>query len=149
LGFCPSRRTESARRGHDLTLETTAQQWAAASQIITALFAETLALELGLYDGMKTAKLEVAIGEKLKRSPRPLFIDQANYLQETALGTVCYVWEKARIPVVLVGNKDLHDLFYRSRLTQDVRALLSSRVALHYLLSELTPGEAKAIIQRG
>ena len=36
----------------------------------------------------------------------------------------------------------------KSRLTEEVRDQLSSRVALHYLLSELSLKEAKAIIQQ-
>lgn len=33
-------------------------------------------------------------------------------------------------------------------MTQDVRAQLSSRVAMHYMLSELTLGEVKGIVER-
>jgi len=84
----------------------------------------------------------------LSRNPRPLFVDQANYLNEKALGTICHIWEKAHIPIVLVGTKDLYELFTTSRLTQDVRAQLSSRVAMHYPLMELSVEEVKAIVSR-
>jgi len=116
--------------------------------ITTHYFAQKLARALNLNDRPLTARLEDAVAEKLKRYPRPLFIDQANYLNERSLGTICYIWEVARIPIVLVGTKDLYDLFITSRLTEDVRAQLSSRVALHYLLPELIIAEVKAIIQR-
>ena len=95
-----------------------------------------------------TAQLEDLIAERLKRNPRPLFVDQANYLNEKALGTICYVWEKAKVPIVLIGTKDLFELFITSRLTEDVRAQLSSRVAMHYPLMELSIEEVKSICQR-
>jgi DNA transposition AAA+ family ATPase len=116
--------------------------------ITTRYFAQKIAAELGLDDKPPIAKLEDMISERLKRTPRPLFIDQANYLNEKSLGTLCYVWEKARVPIVLVGTKVLYDIFTTSNLTQDVRAQLSSRVALHYALAELSPGEVKAIVVR-
>src|SRR5262245_4062126 len=53
-----------------------------------------------------------------------------------------------RLPIVLAGTKQLFENFYRSKLTEDVRGQLTSRVALHYLLPELTPGETKAILRQ-
>ena len=76
-------------------------------------------------------------------------MDQANYLKEKALGSVCYIWEVARIPIVLAGTNALHTIFATSKLTEEVREQLSSRIAIYYLLAELTLPEAKAIIQRG
>ncbi|MBA3241993.1 MAG: AAA family ATPase [Acidobacteria bacterium] len=119
-----------------------------SANVTTRYFVQRLAQALGLDDRLPTAKLEDSIAEKLKRSPRPIFIDQANYLNEKALGTICYVWEKARVPFVLIGTHDLFDLFNTSRLTEDVRAQLSSRVAMHYPLAELSVAEVKAIIER-
>jgi DNA transposition AAA+ family ATPase len=119
-----------------------------SANVTTRHFVQKLAKGLGLDDRPPTARLEDAIAEKLKRSPRPIFVDQANYLSEKALGSICYIWEIARVPVVLVGTKDLHDLFVTSRLTEDVRAQLSSRVAMHYPLAELTVVEAKSILKR-
>jgi DNA transposition AAA+ family ATPase len=119
-----------------------------STNITTRYFVQRLARALQLNESMPTAKLEDAIAEKLKRNPRPIFVDQANYLNEKALGTICYVWEIARVPVVLLGTKDLYELFTTSRLTEDVRAQLSSRVAMHYPLAELSVAEVKAIIQR-
>lgn len=116
--------------------------------ITTRYFAQKLARELKLDDKQTTAQLEDDIAEKLRRSPRPIFVDQANYLNEKSLGTICYIWEIARCPFVLVGTKDLHDLFTRSSLTEDVRAQLTSRIAMHYPLAELRPEELKGIIQR-
>ena len=119
-----------------------------SANITTRYFNQKIARALGLDDRPPTAKLEDSIAEKLKRSPRPLFVDQANYLSEKSLGSVCYIWEIARVPVVLAGTKDLYELFNTSRLTEDVRAQLSSRVAMHYPLAELGEAEAKAIIVR-
>jgi DNA transposition AAA+ family ATPase len=114
----------------------------------TRYFVQKIAKAIGVDDRPTTAKLEDMIAEKLKRSPRPIFVDQANYLNEKALGSICYIWELARNPIVLVGTKDLHDVFTTSRLTEDVRAQLSSRVAMHYPLAELTVTEATTIIKR-
>lgn len=103
---------------------------------------------LGLNTHVKTAKLENIIAEKLNRTPRTIFIDQANYLDEKGLGTRCHIWEKAHVPIGLFGTKDLFDLFMTSRLTEDVRAQLSSRIAFHFLLPELTVEEVKGIVQK-
>lgn len=74
-------------------------------------------------------------------------MDQTNYLQERSLGAFCFLWEKRYIPMVLVGTKTLFENFYRSKLTKDVRGLLTSRIALHYLLLELTKVETEAILR--
>jgi DNA transposition AAA+ family ATPase len=116
--------------------------------ITTRYFVQKLARALGLDDRPPTAKLEDLIAEKLKRSPRPIFVDQANYLNEKALGSICYIWDITRVPVVLVGTTDLYNLFNTSRLTEDVRQQLSSRVAMHYPLAELTTAETTSIIKR-
>ncbi len=119
-----------------------------SANITTRYFVQKLASGLALDDSAPTARLEDMIAERLMRNPRPIFIDQANYLNEKALGTICYVWEKSKVPVVLVGTKDLFDLFTTSRLTEDVRAQLTSRVAMHYALNELTLPEVKSIVMR-
>lgn len=119
------------------------------SRNITPLyFVQRLAQELNITEVARTAPLEDAIATKLSRYPRPLFVDQANYLSEKSLGSVCYIWEKAHIPIVLGGTKELYVLFTTSTLTEGVRAQLSSRVALHYMLPELKITEVKAIIER-
>lgn len=110
-------------------------------------FVEMIATRMGLDRGMKTAKLEDVIAEKMARTPRPLFVDQANYLDERGLATVCHIWEKSRSPIGLFGTKDLFNLFMSSRQTEDVRAQLASRVGYHFLLSELSISEAKGIIK--
>jgi DNA transposition AAA+ family ATPase len=119
-----------------------------SANVTTRFFVQQIAQQLGLDDSPPTARLEAIISEKLKRSPRPIFIDQANYLSEKALGSICHFWEMARVPVVLAGTKDLYELFTTSRLTEDVRAQLSSRVAMHYPLAELSIKEVRAIIER-
>lgn len=111
-------------------------------------FAQKLARSIGLDDRPPTANLEDAIAEKLRRYPRPLFIDQANFLNERSLGTICHIWEIARVPIVLIGTTALYELFTTARTTEDIRAQLSSRVAMHYPLVELSVPEAKGIIQR-
>lgn len=117
------------------------------SRNITALyFIQRLALKLGLSEHAITARLEDKVAEKLMRYPRTLIIDQANYLGEQSLGTICYIWEVAHIPIVIAGTKSLYDKFTTSQLTEDVRAQLSSRVAIHYPLAELLLSEAKPII---
>jgi DNA transposition AAA+ family ATPase len=119
-----------------------------SANVTTRHFVQLIAQQLGLDDSQTTARLEVLVAEKLKRSPRPIFVDQANYLSEKGLGSISYIWEVARVPVVLAGTKDLFELFTTSRLTEDVRAQLSSRVAMHYPLAELSIKEVKAIIER-
>lgn len=119
-----------------------------SANVTTRHFVQLLAQRLGLDDRQTTARLELVISEKLKRTPRPIFVDQANYLSEKGLGSICFIWEEARVPVVLAGTKDLYELFNTSRLTEDVRAQLSSRVAMHYPLAELSLSETKAIIKR-
>ncbi|MDQ3819971.1 MAG: hypothetical protein M3362_20165 [Acidobacteriota bacterium] len=49
---------------------------------------------------------------------------------------------------MLAGTKSLYDIFMTSSLIEDVRAQLSSRIALYYELPELSKSEAKAIIER-
>jgi DNA transposition AAA+ family ATPase len=120
-----------------------------SSNITTHYFVQRMAQELKLHDRGTTSRLEDMIIEKLRRYPRPLFVDQANYLKEKALGSVCYIWEMARIPIVLAGTNALHTIFATSKLTEEVREQLSSRIAIYYLLAELTLPEAKAIIKRG
>src|SRR5215475_12970724 len=46
-----------------------------------------------------------------------------------------------------VGTKTLVGNFYQSKLTEDVRGQLTSRIALHYLLPELTKVETESIIR--
>ena len=95
--------------------------------VSTNYFMVKLAAELGHSRREATGKLEDVVAEKLRRTPRALFVDQANFLTEESLGSICYLWEKAQIPVVLIGTPSLHDRFMSSRLTEDVREQLSSR----------------------
>lgn len=110
-------------------------------------FVRMLAKSLSLDMRSRTTELEDLIAEKLMRTPRPIFIDQANYLDEKGLGTICHIWERAKIPIGLFGTKDLFEVFMTSSQTEDVRAQLSSRVAIHYLLPELSLGEVKSIVR--
>ncbi len=120
-----------------------------SANVTTRYFVQKIAREVGVDDRHTTARLEDLICEKLKKNvPRLLFVDQANYLNEKGLGTICYLWERTRVPIVLLGTKDLIDLFMTSSLTQDVRAQLSSRVAWHCPLMELSIEEVKTICKR-
>jgi len=85
-----------------------------------------------------SSKLEDRVIEKLRRYHRSLFVDQANYLKEKALGSLCYIWEVGRLPIVLAGTIALHTIFATSKLTEEVREQLSCRIAIYYLLAELT-----------
>jgi DNA transposition AAA+ family ATPase len=117
------------------------------SRNITPLyFVERLARELKIPKSGKIAEIEDRIVEALIRLPRPIIADQANYLSEKSLGSLCYIWEKACVPVIMSGTKELINLFTTSRLTESVRAQLSSRVSWHYLLPELSVGETKALV---
>lgn len=117
-----------------------------SANITTRYFVQKIAQQAGVRDNIPTAKLEDLICEKLKKNPRPLFVDQANYLNEKALGTICYLWERVRLPIVLIGTHDLKELFTKSNLTEDVRVQLSSRIAMHYPLKELSVEEVKTIV---
>lgn len=120
-----------------------------SANVTTRYFVQKVAQALKLSDRAATAELEDRVAEKLKRYPRPLIVDQANYLNEKGLGAICHIWEVARVPVILSGTKALYEKFSSSRLTEEVREQLSSRIALYYVLQELTLAEAKAIIERG
>lgn len=116
--------------------------------ITTRYFVQKIARSVGVPDHHITARLEDEISKRLKKNVRPLFVDQANYLHEKALGTICYLWETARIPIVLIGTHDLAELFNKSSLTEDVRSQLTSRIAMHYPLMELSKEELKTIVMR-
>ncbi|NJM54096.1 MAG: AAA family ATPase [Blastocatellia bacterium] len=118
------------------------------SRNVTAhYFVKALAQELNVKSYGQIAEIEDAIIQKLEKYPRALFADQANFLNERSLGSICQIWEKTRIPIALVGTKTLFDTFMRSTLTEDVRAQLTSRIAIHYLLPELKIEEVMAIVQ--
>ncbi len=114
----------------------------------TKYFVQKIAKELSLDYKIPLAQLEDNVAEKLKKNPRPIFVDQANYLNEKSLGSICYIWEVAVVPIVLIGTKDLYDLFNTSRMTEDVRTQLTSRIAMHYPLMNLSAGEVNAIVRR-
>jgi DNA transposition AAA+ family ATPase len=120
-----------------------------SANITTRYFVQKIAKELGLSPRPPIAELEDLIAEKLKKgAPRLFIVDQANYLNEKGLGTICYLWEKTRIPTVLLGTKDLFELFMQSSLTEDVRVQLSSRIAWHCPFVELSVDEVKSIVRK-
>jgi DNA transposition AAA+ family ATPase len=119
-----------------------------SANVTTRYFVQKIARALELDESVTTARLEDLCADKLRRTPRPIFVDQANYLNEKGLGAICYLWERARVPIVLIGTHDLYDLFTSSRMTEDVRAQLSSRIAMNYALVELGDAEIKSIVER-
>lgn len=119
-----------------------------SANVTVRYFAQKLAQAVGVSDRHVIPELEDLVAEKLKKNPRPIIVDQANYLNEKSLGTICHIWNRARVPIMLVGTKALYDLFHTSSTTEDVRAQLSSRVAIHYPLPELSLPELKAILKR-
>jgi len=66
-------------------------------------------------------RIEDSYCKELKTNRRPIFVDQANYLREKGLGSICYFWETARIPIVLIGTYDPAEVFNTSSLTEDIR----------------------------
>lgn len=111
-------------------------------------FADVIAQTIGAKRQTSVAATEGEIVRRLLLNPRPLFIDQANYLSERCLGTVCFIWERTKVPIVLVGTTDLYTSFIQSSVTEDARAQISSRVTMFYRLSGLLEEEARAILQR-
>ena len=118
------------------------------SRNVTADYFVTMICEqLGVKRCKVIAETENRICEKLNKNPRALFVDQANYLMDRSFGSVCHIWEKTKIPIALIGTRDLYDAFMKSKMTEDVRAQLTSRIAVHYLLAELQLDEVKAIVE--
>lgn len=117
-----------------------------SANITPKYFAEKIGTELNLNTRLSLPKLEDAIADKLQKTERLIFVDQANYLNERGLGTICYIWERVHIPIVLLGTKDLFDLFSTSSLTEDVRTQLSSRIAWHCEFLGLHLDEVKSIL---
>jgi DNA transposition AAA+ family ATPase len=114
--------------------------------ITTRHLVQKIAKQLGLNETEPTSQLTDKIAEKLRKNLRPVFVDQANYLNEQGLGVLCHLWEVAKVPIIMIGTKDLYELFTSSRMIQDVRAQLSSRVALHCELFTLSLSEFKTIV---
>ena len=119
-----------------------------SASVTTLYFLQKICHSLNLPERGTAARLEDEIIKNLRKHPRPLFVDQANYLALKALASIAYIWEEARVPVVLVGTTLLYDMF-RTVGSEDERAQLASRVAMHFMLSDLSQEEAKAIIKRG
>jgi DNA transposition AAA+ family ATPase len=119
-----------------------------SSNTTAASFTKHLAQMVGAPTRQHIHLTEEEIVAKLRRAPKPILVDQANYLDEHALGTLCFLWERMPFPLILTGTKHLYDTFFRSRLTEEVRGQLSSRIALHYLLPELTQTETRTILQQ-
>jgi hypothetical protein len=116
--------------------------------IAAKYFVDEIAREIEAKKQTSIAATEGEIVRRLLLHPRPLFIDQSNFLPERCLGTLCYLWEKTKVPIVLVGTTDLYTAFIQSTVTEDARAQISSRVTMFYHLSGLSEEEARIILQR-
>lgn len=116
--------------------------------ITPGYFVKRLATELGLKNIGGIPETEDRIAEALIKRKRNIFIDQANYLNERSLGTVCHIWERARIGIALVGTQQLHDLFAALTDKEDIKAQLASRVALHVPLKGLSLNEVIPIVNQ-
>jgi DNA transposition AAA+ family ATPase len=119
-----------------------------SANITARYFVQKIAREVGVSDHFSTAALEDKIIEKARANNRVLIVDQGNYLPVKGLGTICYFWENTGTPTVLFGTQDLHDTFWSSDLTEDVRRQLSSRIRMQYPLFKLDVSELKAIVGR-
>lgn len=119
-----------------------------SKNIKTRYFAQKIARAVKVSDKTSIAEMEDNIAAKLRKNKRPIFIDQANYLSEWGLGTVCHIWEVAQVPVVLFGTHNLYEMFFTSRMTEEVREQLARRVQIFYGLPGLTNEEGYAIIKR-
>jgi DNA transposition AAA+ family ATPase len=114
--------------------------------ITTKHFVEMIAASLSITEKLPVSQLTEMIAKRLRNNVRPIMVDQANYLNEKALGILCHFWEVAKVPIILIGTADLYKLFTSSDMTQDVRSQLSSRVAMHCELFTLSLTEFKTIV---
>lgn len=119
-----------------------------SANVTTRFFAQKIGDELRLNTRLSTAELEDKITERLKRSPRPIFVDQANYLNDKGLGLLCHIWEVSQVPIVMLGTQDLFSLFSASRLTEDVRMQLATRVEWPCPLAELSQKECTRLVEQ-
>lgn len=115
--------------------------------ITPGYFVRKLASELRLKNIGCIPETEDRIAESLIKNKRVIFVDQANYLDERALGTICHIWERARVGVVLAGTHQLFELFSTLTDREDIKAQLSSRVALFVPLKGLSIDEVKPVVQ--
>lgn len=115
--------------------------------ITPGYFVRRLASELRLKNLGCIPETEDRIAESLIKNKRVIFVDQANYLDERGLGTICHIWERARVGVVLAGTHQLFELFSTLTDREDIKAQLSSRVALFVPLKGLSIDEVKPVVQ--
>ncbi|MDQ3753618.1 MAG: ATP-binding protein [Acidobacteriota bacterium] len=103
--------------------------------ITPRFFIQKLAKELRIERQWTIPDLEEAVAEQLTRYPRPLFIDQANFLHERSLGTVCHLWELARIMAQAVHKREEKMVFSMASIKQrafneHLLSLIISKLAL-------------------
>ena len=111
-------------------------------------FVEQIAAYLHVTDRRTIPDFENEIALKLQRSPRALFVDQADFLGSRSFGSIIHFWEKASIPVIICGTLGLIKIFNDPKISSDLREQLASRVGYYLELSGLELAEAKTIIKR-
>jgi len=116
--------------------------------ITPGYFVRRLASELRLKNLGCIPETEDRIAESLIKNKRVIFVDQANYLDERGLGTICHIWERARVGIVLAGTHQLYELFSMLTDREDIKAQLSSRVAMFVPLKGLSLEEVKPVVQK-
>ena len=75
-----------------------------------------LAEALGIHIQKATMlEVESLVLTKLQVEPRSIFIDMAQNLSPANVHTVCLLWDKARVPVILLSAESAADTFTVSR----------------------------------
>lgn len=89
------------------------------------------------------------IAKKLQRTPKAIFIDQANYLDRKGLGILCHLWEVAKTPLLICGTQTLFDNFHADGArVSDELGQLASRVRVFIPLAELSVAETVQVVKR-
>lgn len=116
--------------------------------ITTFNFVEQIARELNLKGKGTVPEIENQIIARVQRSPRVLFVDQANFLGAKSFGSIMHIREKAHIPIVVCGTLGLLKIFSDQKISDDLREQFASRIGYSIELIGLTLGEVKTIVKR-
>lgn len=119
-----------------------------SANITTGYFVHRLAREAGITPRGCIPQVEDDIADRLIKQKRLIFVDQANYLNPKSIGTICHLWERARVPIVLTGTYKLYELFNSLSDTEDIKGQFVSRIALFVNLMGISAGEVKSVVER-
>lgn len=100
-----------------------------------------LARRLDLAVEQTVPRLEGQVIAELKRMAQPLFIDQADYLNERGLTTLSHLWDQGQVAVVLAGTPNLYERIKAIEMVE-------SRVATYCLLAEMSDAEIKSLLKQ-